>query len=104
MIVAALAGIAGILSLTSAKSGALVGVLISVTTIPAAANIGVTTALGDTNEWLGAMGQLALNLTAIVAAGVATLFIQRVLYVRRKKKHRSDEGRKAAGLPSRRPG
>jgi hypothetical protein len=34
-IVGFLAGIAGMLALTSAKSGALVGVLISVTTIPA---------------------------------------------------------------------
>ena len=57
-IVAVLAGVAGILSLTSAKSGALVGVLISVTTIPAAANIGVAAALGDSEEWVGAMGQL----------------------------------------------
>ena len=40
-LVAFIAGMAGVLSLTSAKSGALVGVLISVTTIPAAANIGV---------------------------------------------------------------
>jgi Domain of unknown function (DUF389) len=38
-IVGFLAGIAGMLALTSAKSGALVGVLISVTTIPAAANV-----------------------------------------------------------------
>ena len=53
--VAFLAGIAGVLSLTSAKSGALIGVLISVTTIPAAANIGVAAAYGDWDEWLGAM-------------------------------------------------
>jgi uncharacterized hydrophobic protein (TIGR00271 family) len=99
-IVAVLAGIAGILSLTSAKSGALVGVLISVTTIPAAANIGVAAALGDSKEWVGAMGQLTLNLALIVTSGVATLFIQRRLYVRRKAKHRSDAGRKAAGLAS----
>ena len=46
-IVAVFAGAAGVLSLTSAKSGALVGVLISVTTIPAAANIGVAAALGN---------------------------------------------------------
>ncbi len=99
-IVAVLAGIAGILSLTSAKSGALVGVLISVTTIPAAANIGVAAALGDSEEWLGAMGQLSLNLALIVLSGVATLFIQRRLYIRRKAKHHSDAGRKAAGLAS----
>lgn len=38
VIVAVLAGIAGTLSLTSAKSGPLVGVFISVTTVPAAAD------------------------------------------------------------------
>ncbi len=57
-IVACFAGAAGMLSLTSAKSGALIGVLISVTTIPAAANIGVAVALGDWSEWRGAMAQL----------------------------------------------
>ena len=62
------------LSLTSAKSGALIGVLISVTTIPAAANIGVAAALGDWSDWRGAMAQLAINLTAIVLAGVGTLY------------------------------
>lgn len=39
--VAFCAGIAGMLSLTTAKSGALIGVLISVTTIPASANVGL---------------------------------------------------------------
>ena len=48
-------GTAGVLSLTSAKSGALIGVLISVTTIPAAANIGLAAAYGDGAEWRGAM-------------------------------------------------
>jgi hypothetical protein len=37
-------GVAGVLALTSAKSGALVGVLISVTTGPAAANAAVALA------------------------------------------------------------
>ena len=99
VIVAALAGVAGVLSLTSAKSGALVGVLISVTTIPAAANIGVAAAMGDGREWVGAMEQLAINLTAIVAAGVAVLFVQRRLYVRRRREHLQHEAREAAGLP-----
>ena len=79
-IVAFLAGMAGVLSLTSAKSGALVGVLISVTTIPAAANIGVAAALGDGEEWLGAMEQLALNMGAIFLACIGTLYLQRLLY------------------------
>ncbi|HEX7245839.1 MAG TPA: DUF389 domain-containing protein [Solirubrobacterales bacterium] len=99
-IVACFAGAAGMLSLTSAKSGALVGVLISVTTIPAAANIGVAAALADWSEWRGAMAQLAVNLTAICLAGVATLYIQRRLYERRRQRHLSDGARAVAGLPA----
>jgi uncharacterized hydrophobic protein (TIGR00271 family) len=99
-IVAVFAGAAGVLSLTAAKSGALVGVLISVTTIPAAANIGVAAAVADWSEWRGAMAQLAINLTAIVLAGVATLSVQRKLYERRRRRHLGDDARAAAGLPS----
>jgi uncharacterized hydrophobic protein (TIGR00271 family) len=98
-IVAAFAGIAGVLSLTSAKSGALVGVLISVTTIPAAANIGVAAAYGDGDEWVGAIEQLAVNLTMIILSGLATLFIQRKLYQRRRIAHLKDAAREAGGLP-----
>jgi uncharacterized hydrophobic protein (TIGR00271 family) len=101
-IVAAFAGAAGVLSLTSAKSGALVGVLISVTTIPAAANIGVAAATSDWSDWRGAMAQLALNLTAICLAGVATLTLERRLYRRRRIRHFGDAARTAAGLPERR--
>jgi uncharacterized hydrophobic protein (TIGR00271 family) len=97
--VAFVAGTAGILSLTNAKSGALIGVLISVTTIPAASNIGVAAAYGDWNEASGAAGQLAINLISIVLAGVLTLFIQRRYYVARRVKHLSDPSRAAAGLP-----
>jgi uncharacterized hydrophobic protein (TIGR00271 family) len=97
-LVAAFAGVAGILSLTSAKSGALIGVLISVTTIPAAANIGVAAAVADWSEWRGAMVQLAVNLTAICLAGVATLAIERHLYRRRRRRHLGDGARAAAGL------
>jgi uncharacterized hydrophobic protein (TIGR00271 family) len=99
-LVAYLAGTAGVLSLTSAKSGALIGVLISVTTIPAAANIGVAAAFGDWSEWAGALGQLSLNLSAIFLAGIGTLYLQRWLYKRRRVKHlRHAEAREAAGLP-----
>jgi uncharacterized hydrophobic protein (TIGR00271 family) len=99
-IVACFAGAAGVLSLTSAKSGALVGVLISVTTIPAAANIGVAAAVADWSEWRGAMLQLAVNLTAIMLAGVATLYVERRLYKRRRARHMGDSARAAAGLPN----
>jgi len=96
--VAFVAGIAGVLSLTSAKSGALVGVLISVTTIPAAANIGVATALSDSGEATGAALQLGVNLASIVAAGVSTLYIQRLVYLARRRRHLSDPARRSAGL------
>jgi uncharacterized hydrophobic protein (TIGR00271 family) len=85
VLVALLAGAAGALSLTTAKSGALVGVLISVTTIPAAANVGVASAYADWNEVRGAASQLALNLACIVVAVVATLSLQRWLYRRRRQ-------------------
>jgi uncharacterized hydrophobic protein (TIGR00271 family) len=98
-LVAYLAGMAGVLSLTSAKSGALIGVLISVTTIPAAANIGVAAALGDWHEWVGAIEQLSLNMSAILLAGIGTLYVQRRLYVRRRLAHLHAEAREIAGLP-----
>jgi uncharacterized hydrophobic protein (TIGR00271 family) len=104
VIVACLAGAAGMLSLTSAKSGALVGVLISVTTIPAAANIGVAAALGNWADWRGAMAQLSINLSGIVLAGVGTLYLERWLYHRRKRDHIGDDSRVAAGLPGARSG
>ncbi len=97
-IVALFAGAAGVLSLTSAKSGALVGVLISVTTIPAAAAIGVACAFGDWADWRGAMAQLAINLTAIAIAGVATLEVQNRVFQRRRRAHRVELSRAAAGL------
>lgn len=98
-VVAFIAGIAGVLSLTSAKSGALIGVLISVTTIPAAANVGVAASYEEWGEAAGAFGQLALNLTGIVVAGTLTLYVQRRFYVARRVRHLSDPSRAEAGLP-----
>ena len=82
--IAILAGVVGMISLTASKSSALVGVLISVTTIPAAANIGVAAAYGDWETVEGAAVQLAVNLAGIFGAGLLTLYIQRLLYVRRR--------------------
>jgi hypothetical protein len=87
------------ISLTSAKSGALVGVLVSITTVPAAANIAVAAAYSDWHEMGGAAEQLAVNLASIVIAGVVTLFIQRQYYLRRRRQHLRDPIRMEAGLP-----
>lgn len=75
-VAAVLAGVAGMLALTEKRSGTLVGVLVSVTTIPAVANIGVAAAFGEGQEMAGAGFQLGLNLVGLVVAGAVTLAIQ----------------------------
>ena len=91
--VAFCAGVAGVLSLTTAKSGALAGVLISVTTIPAAANIGVSAAYHDWSAWRGSQEQLVINIGTICVAGVLTLLIQRAIFTRRRARHRRGQDR-----------
>jgi uncharacterized hydrophobic protein (TIGR00271 family) len=107
--VAACAGVAGVLSLSTAKSGALIGVLISVTTIPAASCIGVAAAYGEWEAWRGSMLQLAINVSAILMAGTLTLGIQRLLYDRRRERHLREvpaaaRGRSTADDPEATPG
>lgn len=97
--VALAAGVVGMLSLTTAKSSALVGVLISVATIPAAANVGVAAAYSDWSTLSGAALQLAINLVAIFFAGFLTLYVQRRIYMGRRRRHLGAESRRVAGLP-----
>ena len=75
-VVAVVAGVVGMLALTEARSGTLIGVLVSVTTIPAVGNIGVATAYGQWSEVGGAATQLGVNLAGLVVAGTATLAVQ----------------------------
>jgi uncharacterized hydrophobic protein (TIGR00271 family) len=96
--VAVCAGAAGMLSLSTAKSGALIGVLISVTTIPAAANIGVAAAYEDWSAWRGSIAQLALNLAAILVAGTTVLTVQRMLYQRRRDRHLRADSQAPTGI------
>jgi uncharacterized hydrophobic protein (TIGR00271 family) len=77
LIVAVLAGAAGMLSMTSAKSAALVGVFISVTTIPAAGYASVAAILGEWTRFFGSVGQLAVNLVGIVLAAVVVLLVRK---------------------------
>ena len=81
-IVALIAGVAGVLSLTSAKTGGLAGVFISVTTIPAAANTALAFALGDWLEMRGSVTQLFLNIVGMALAGWATLAFQGTVIAR----------------------
>jgi uncharacterized hydrophobic protein (TIGR00271 family) len=85
-VVAFLAGIAGILSLTSAKSGALVGVAISVTTVPAAAHAALAFSYGEYAKMWGSSLQLLVNLAGIVMAGVLTLLAQKWFWARQDQR------------------
>jgi uncharacterized hydrophobic protein (TIGR00271 family) len=73
LITALVAGAAGTLALTSAKSAALVGVFISVTTIPAAGNGALALVFGRFHDAGGSALQLVINLTGIIAAGYLVL-------------------------------
>ncbi|MFF7773572.1 DUF389 domain-containing protein [Streptomyces tanashiensis] len=91
-VVSLLAGMAGTLSLTSAKSGALVGVAISVTTVPAGANAAVALSYGDLGQTWGSIEQLGLNLFGIMLAGTLTLYGQKLLWRTQRGRWRREPG------------
>jgi uncharacterized membrane protein len=80
LITALVAGTAGMLSLTSSKSAALVGVFISVTTIPAAGNAAVGGVLGQWRETWLSVAQLGINLVGIVVAATVVLLLRRATW------------------------
>ncbi|MFD7876010.1 DUF389 domain-containing protein [Streptomyces sp. NPDC059766] len=82
LVVAVLAGIAGIVSLAEARTRALLGVFISVTTIPAAADIGVSCAFAEWPEARGSLLQLLLNIVVLIVVGTGTLKCQRAIWRR----------------------
>ena len=88
LVVAVCAGAAGMLSVTLGRSAALVGVAISITTIPAAADIGLAMAYGDGASFWGSSLQLAVNLGGLLLATTLTLALQRRMYARRLRRHR----------------
>jgi uncharacterized hydrophobic protein (TIGR00271 family) len=86
--VALAAGVAGMLALeTRASSG--VGVAISVTTIPAAAYLGVAAGLGELATATGALGVLGANVAMMVVGAVGTLSLQGALMRRAAARRRS---------------
>jgi uncharacterized hydrophobic protein (TIGR00271 family) len=88
-IVAVLAGIVGVVSLTEARSSTLIGVFISVTTIPAASDIGVSLAFDSYKEAWGSAVQLVLNVVVLAAVAIVGLPLQGAIWRR--------TGRRAAG-------
>jgi uncharacterized hydrophobic protein (TIGR00271 family) len=80
--VAVLAGIVGVVSLTEARSSTLIGVFISVTTIPAASDAGVSWAFGLNREAWNSVLQLLLNVSVLTIVAWVGIPIQRAIWVR----------------------
>ena len=107
-VVAVLAGCAGVLSQTAGRSSALVGVFISVTTVPAAGDIALSLALGASDQLLGSAAQLGINLLGMTTAGVLTLLAQRSLWKltrgrpgKPRSRHKGGSAGRGAGTPGR---
>jgi uncharacterized hydrophobic protein (TIGR00271 family) len=81
-LIALLAGTAGVLALTTQKSGPLVGVFISVTTVPAVGTVALCIGVGVWSEIPPALMQLGLNLVGLMVAGTLTLLVQRLVWQR----------------------
>jgi uncharacterized hydrophobic protein (TIGR00271 family) len=82
VVVAVLAGIVGVVSLSEARINTLIGVFVSVTTIPAAADIGVSVAFSSWREARGSLLQLLLNIVLLIGVGAVVLHFQRRLWQR----------------------
>lgn len=80
VIVAVLAGLVGVVSLTESRVNALIGVFISVTTIPAAASVGLSIAYSGWKEAGGSALQLLLNVVLLIAVGAGGLSAQRRIW------------------------
>ena len=102
IVVALAAGVAGMLALeTRASSG--VGVAVSVTTIPAAAYLGVALGLGEAGAAWGALEVLGVNVAMLVLAAWATLMVQRALARRASGKRTLEAGAGGSALDPGRP-
>jgi uncharacterized hydrophobic protein (TIGR00271 family) len=76
LVVALLAGVAGMVALIAGEStGVLVGVFISVTTVPAAGFAAVAAVVGDWGRALSSLLQLAVNVAGVVLAGLVVLVL-----------------------------
>jgi uncharacterized hydrophobic protein (TIGR00271 family) len=82
IVVALVAGIAGILAIET-RAAAAVGVAISVTTIPASAYLGVAAGMGEVDKASGALAVLGINVGMLLVGGSLTLAAQQALTRRR---------------------
>lgn len=81
-VIALLAGCAGALSLTTSKSATLVGVFISVTTVPAIGTLSLSLATRNGSDASASLIQFGINLVGLVVAGTATLLVQKEVWRR----------------------
>ena len=94
LLVALLAGAAGTLALTSHKSGPLIGVFISVTTVPAAACVTLAAVLGEWQVAGEALLQLVVNMAGVVLAAVIVLWMRRERLEESRRRAISAAGRR----------
>jgi uncharacterized hydrophobic protein (TIGR00271 family) len=76
-IVALIAGAVGALALALDKTSTMVGVFISVTTVPAAGNLALGLAFLSGTEIAGSAEQLAVNIAGMVMSGAVVLLLMR---------------------------
>jgi uncharacterized hydrophobic protein (TIGR00271 family) len=98
VIVAVLAGVVGVVSLTESRANALIGVFISVTTIPAASDMGLSAAYGSWTEARGSTFQLLLNVVLLIAVGALGLGLQRSIWRGRTARADARAGRSAPDI------
>jgi hypothetical protein len=86
--VALAAGVAGMLAVET-RASAAVGVGISITTIPAAAYLGVAAGEGEMDKVMGALAVLGVNIAMLLLGGTSTLALQRRLSALKPRDMRS---------------
>jgi uncharacterized hydrophobic protein (TIGR00271 family) len=80
-IVALVAGAAGALALAIQKTATMVGVFISVTTVPAAGNLALGLAVGNPEEISGSLAQLGINIVGMIISGTLLLLFVRTSWL-----------------------
>ncbi|WP_134765285.1 DUF389 domain-containing protein [Nocardioides sp. 1609] len=79
-VVGVLAGAAGALAVALQRASTMVGVFISVTTVPALGNLALGVAVWERDEVLGSLAQLGLNVAGMVVSGVVVLLLVRTAW------------------------
>jgi uncharacterized hydrophobic protein (TIGR00271 family) len=81
LIVALVAGAAGALALAIQKTATMVGVFISVTTVPAAGNLALGLAVWNPDEIRGSLAQLGINIAGMIISGTVLLLVVRTSWL-----------------------